>query len=332
MSNYTKATDFASKDALLSGNPSKVIKGTEIDTEFNAIATAVSTKADSTSPTLTGTPLAPTASAATNTTQIATTAFVGTAVTNERTASVTLTNKTLTSPTINTATISSPTISSPSMTSVSITSGTITGITDITVADGGTGRSTLTANNLLVGNGTSAVNFIAPGTSGNVLVSNGTSWSSSAVPSTITRATSQATTSGTEFDFTGIPSTAKRITVIFNEVSLSGSDNLLVQIGDAGGFETTGYTSASSTGAVTTATNGFIVRINSSSMTASGTMTIVNVSGNIWISSHVVARSGTSETPVGGGTKTLSDVLTQIRITRTGTDTFDGGSVNIIYE
>lgn len=80
MSNYTKATNFASKDALSTGNPAKVIKGTEIDAEYTAIASAISSKADSNSPTLTGTPLTPTASAGTNTTQIASTAFVTTAV------------------------------------------------------------------------------------------------------------------------------------------------------------------------------------------------------------------------------------------------------------
>jgi len=80
MSNYTKATNFASKDGLSTGNPAKVIKGTEIDAEYTAIASAISSKADSNSPTLTGTPLAPTASAGTSTTQIATTAFVATAV------------------------------------------------------------------------------------------------------------------------------------------------------------------------------------------------------------------------------------------------------------
>ncbi len=80
MSNYTKATNFASKDALSTGNPAKVIKGTEIDAEYTAIASAISSKADSNSPTFTGTPLAPTASAGTNTTQIASTAFVATAV------------------------------------------------------------------------------------------------------------------------------------------------------------------------------------------------------------------------------------------------------------
>ena len=76
MSNYTKLTNFASKDSLASGNPLKVIKGTEIDDEFEAIETHIGTKADTASPTFTGTPAAPTAAAATNTTQIATTAFV----------------------------------------------------------------------------------------------------------------------------------------------------------------------------------------------------------------------------------------------------------------
>jgi hypothetical protein len=81
MASYVKATDFASKDALLTGDPAKIIKGTEIDTEFNAISVAISTKADTVSPTFIGTPAAPTATGATNTTQIATTAFVQAAIT-----------------------------------------------------------------------------------------------------------------------------------------------------------------------------------------------------------------------------------------------------------
>jgi hypothetical protein len=162
MASYVKSTDFASKDALLSGDPGKIIKGTEIDTEFNAIAVAVSTKSDSVSPTFTGTPLAPTASPGTNNTQIATTAFATAADTAailaERSSTVTLTNKTLTNPTI--------------------TGGTITGITDLTVADGGTGVSSLTADNVILGDGTNPVKFVAPGSSGNVLTSNGTTWQS----------------------------------------------------------------------------------------------------------------------------------------------------------
>lgn len=86
MSDYTKSTNFASKDSLSVGNPLKIVKGTEIDAEFNNIATAVATKADIVSPTFTGTPAAPTATAGTSTTQLANTAFVGTAVSNAVTA------------------------------------------------------------------------------------------------------------------------------------------------------------------------------------------------------------------------------------------------------
>lgn len=76
MSNYTKATNFTAKDTLPTGNSGKIVKGTEIDTELTAVASAISSKADLNSPALTGTPTAPTASAGTNTTQVATTAFV----------------------------------------------------------------------------------------------------------------------------------------------------------------------------------------------------------------------------------------------------------------
>lgn len=81
MSNYIKATNFTAKDALPSGNSGKIIKGTEIDVELTAVASAISSKADTASPTFSGSPLAPTASAGTNTTQIATTAFVTAAIT-----------------------------------------------------------------------------------------------------------------------------------------------------------------------------------------------------------------------------------------------------------
>lgn len=76
MTSYVKSTNFASKDSLASGNPLKIIKGTEFDIEFNNIATAIDSKADTTSPVFAGTPTAPTAALGTNTTQVATTAFV----------------------------------------------------------------------------------------------------------------------------------------------------------------------------------------------------------------------------------------------------------------
>jgi hypothetical protein len=76
MSNYTKATNFATKDTLPTGDSNKIVKGTEIDNEFNSISGAISSKADIASPTFTGTPAAPTATAGSSTTQLATTAFV----------------------------------------------------------------------------------------------------------------------------------------------------------------------------------------------------------------------------------------------------------------
>jgi hypothetical protein len=177
MSNYVKSTNFTAKDSLPSGNSGKIVKGAEIDTELTAVASAISSKADVNSPALTGTPTAPTASAGTNTTQLATTAFVNTGINGERTATATLTNKTLTSPTINTPTISGATITGGSVSSLA---------TDIAVADGGTGAGSFTANSIVLGNGTSALNgnMVAPGTSGNILQSNGTTWTSATPPFT----------------------------------------------------------------------------------------------------------------------------------------------------
>jgi len=76
MSDYSKSTNFTTKDTLPTGNAGKIVKGTELDTEFTAISSAIASKADISSPALLGTPTAPTASAGTSTTQLATTAFV----------------------------------------------------------------------------------------------------------------------------------------------------------------------------------------------------------------------------------------------------------------
>lgn len=122
MTDYVKSTNFTSKDSLASGNPLKIIKGTEFDVEFNNIAVAVTTKADIISPAFTGVPTAPTAGSGTTTSQLATTAFAQAAIVTERTTTATLTNKTLTSPVIN--------------------GGTISGITDLAIIDGGTAAST----------------------------------------------------------------------------------------------------------------------------------------------------------------------------------------------
>jgi hypothetical protein len=163
MSDYSKATNFTSKDTLPTGNAGKIVKGTELDTEFTAISSAIASKADISSPALLGTPTSPTATVGSNTTQIATTAFVKAAVDALGTLG---------------------TMSTQNKTAVDITGGTIVGITDITVADGGTGASSITANSIILGNGTSALsgNLVAPGTTGNYLKSNGTTWTSAAPP------------------------------------------------------------------------------------------------------------------------------------------------------
>lgn len=141
MSNYTKSTNFATKDALSSGDPLKIVKGTEIDTEFNNIATAVATKADLVSPTFTGTPVAPTASAGTNSTQVATTAYTDSAIVAERTATVTLTNKSLTSPTL-TGTPVAPTASvNTNTTQVATTAFVVDQIADDAPTKTGSGAS-----------------------------------------------------------------------------------------------------------------------------------------------------------------------------------------------
>jgi hypothetical protein len=156
------------------------------------------------------------------------------------------------------------------------------------------------------------------------------------VSAKITSGTSQASTSGTSIDFTGIPTGVKRVTVVFSGVSTNGSSGFLVQIG-SGSFTTSGYVSsgnAVSTGGVdgNNSTSGFYMHQAGASETISGAMTLVNISGNSWVSSHA-GKKGTSVSVFGGGDVTLSSVLSRVRVTTVnGTDTFDAGSINILYE
>jgi hypothetical protein len=149
------------------------------------------------------------------------------------------------------------------------------------------------------------------------------------------------TASGTSVDFT-IPTGAKRITVMFSGVSTNGTAGLLAQLGDSGGIETTGYTgmrgstdTASAASASSfTAGLGF-ANFSQAADTINGNIVFTNISGNTWTGSGVVARnSATTGALISSATtKTLSDTLTQLRITATnGTDTFDAGTINILYE
>jgi hypothetical protein len=124
---------------------------------------------------------------------------------------------------------------------------------------------------------------------------------------------------------------------MFNGVSTSGTSGLLVQLGDSGGIENTGYVStsayfASSALATTSSTAGIFIDSIAAASIVTGAVQIINVSANNFVATGTVQKSTTTSNIV-QGSKTLSDVLTQIRITTVnGTDTFDAGSINILYE
>ncbi|CAB4240807.1 hypothetical protein UFOVP22_9 [uncultured Caudovirales phage] len=220
MANYVKSTNFYIKDSLLTGNPAKIIKGAEIDAEYNAIATAVNSKADINSPAFSGIPTSPTASTGNNSLQLATTAFVANSL----------------------GTLG--TISTQNSDAITITGGTITGITDLTVSDGGTGSSTLALNNVLLGNGISALQAVAPSTTGNVLTSNGTTWSSQANTTPwfvgTVGSTSSITTSFTSYSIT--TNTLMVLGTAFHNMGSSAGSSLGVRIKNSGGTTLFTYT------------------------------------------------------------------------------------------
>lgn len=215
------------------------------------------------------------------------------------------------------------------------------GGTDVPVADGGSGRSSATAFAVLCG-GTTTTNphqsIAGVGASGEVLTSNGAGAlpTFQAAAGGIVARTAQATSTGTAFDFDVIPAGVKRVSVLFDEVSLSGTGQILVQIGDAAGIASTGYVSGASinvSSVVSQAASaiGFNINPNNADRFVSGIMTIANLTGNVWVASHACG----DDVPmalVGGGRKTLSDTLDRVRITRSTTDIFDNGQVNIFYE
>jgi hypothetical protein len=164
----------------------------------------------------------------------------------------------------------------------------------------------------------------------------GVTTNSGAIYNGIASGTSVASTSGTSIDFTSIPSWVKRITVMFNGVSTSGTSAKLVQLGSTT-ISTTGYLSsgltASSAGTlVTSSTAGMLINSILAAEILSGTMILSNVSGNIWVAS-ANGKSSTLNVFTTGGDITLSGILDRVRITTVnGTDTFDAGSINILYE
>jgi hypothetical protein len=185
-------------------------------------------------------------------------------------------------------------------------------------------------------NATNATNVTGTGTVGTTQLA-----ASAVTPAKIAQPFTQGTavnsTSGTSIDFTSIPSWVKRITVMFSGVSTSGSSSVQVQIG-SGSVTASGYNSSSafhvfgSSTNGTSSTSGFVAYTSGSSDTKSGQMVLTNVGGNVWVASHSM-KCASNVTIWGGGDVTLSGVLDRVRITTVnGTDTFDAGSINILYE
>jgi hypothetical protein len=162
---------------------------------------------------------------------------------------------------------------------------------------------------------------IVTGTAGNLMLISGTS---------------VASTSGTAITFTGIPSWVKRITVMLSNVSTSGTSFLQAQIGSTT-FTTSGYVSTSAyTGPAsggTTATSGFLLETaHTAANSFTGSAVIVNITGNTWVYTSTMARND-GYVMLGGGVLALGGVLDRVRVTTVnGTDTFDAGSINILYE
>jgi hypothetical protein len=173
----------------------------------------------------------------------------------------------------------------------------------------------------------------ADGTADQSIVTNGSGVLSFATRGRIILDTTKPAT-GTSVDFTSIPSWAKSITVAFAGVSTDGTDDYLIQLGDAGGIETTGYLGAAAVVGVSAAnyTAGFGIISNAIANIHHGAITLTAMGANMWVAAGTLARSNQTIAIVTAGSKTLSDTLTQVRITTVnGTNGFDAGDFNILY-
>lgn len=227
-------------------------------------------------------------------------------------------------------------------------SGSLASCSGLAVATGisGLGTSVATALAVNVGSdGAFVVKAGALGTPSSGVATNLTGTAASLTAGTVTTggsitlATPQASTSGTSIDFTGIPSTAKQIVINFVAVSTNGTSNWLIQTGDSGGIETTGYISSSvniSTAAVqANSTAGFL--LNGTAPTAAGTyhgsviLNLENSTNFTWVATGIMNRDAGGINVI-AGSKATSAVLDRVRITTAnGTDAFDAGEINISY-
>ena len=188
-------------------------------------------------------------------------------------------------------------------------------------------------------NGTGVFTIAAPNGNTNRTLTlpdaTGTLVTTASLPNPLTSGTAVVSTSGTSIDFTSIPAWVKRITVMFNEVSTNGSSSGLIQLG-SGSFTTSGYLSQMVLVGVgtanTTATAGMGWYHTGTAEAHTGSFVITNITGNTWVCIGSL-RVYTQYISLSAAKVSLSGTLDRIRITTTnGTDTFDSGSINIMYE
>jgi hypothetical protein len=203
--------------------------------------------------------------------------------------------------------------------------GAVTLTTALPVLQGGTGVTTST--------GTGAgVHSVGPSISSAVMTT--------MASSVITSGTTVASTSGTSIDFTSIPSWVKRITVNLSGVSTNGTAVVIVQLGTSGGVVTSGYlgygvnlTSGVTVGGSLQTTGFAPSRNDSATDTRHGSIVISSMNSNLWAAFGVIALSDATSGGIGAGSISLGGTLDRVRITTVGgTNTFDAGSVNILYD